>query len=365
MKFHFPSQFHFAATLLVFFLLTGCSESSRPLTPGITASIGELKTVLASKQIVTEELSLDGTVEAVNRATVSAQTAGRVTELPYDVGDYIAKGDVIAKITANEQNAGVKAAEAQLKEANAVFAEADAQLKRMKNVYEQGVVSKSQYDQALAAQQSAAARVESAKAALADARQRLEYTTVVAPYSGVMVSRLIDVGATVTVGTPLLEGVSLNDLRVRVDIPQQYILPIRQQEQARVILDNGNTIQAEQLRISPSANPQTQSFNTLVELPNDQQESALYPGTLVKVAFALGDTTHITVPDSAIARRGEVNGVYVIKENSLRFQYVRLGRSLTNGNTVVLSGVLDGDTVAADVIAAAASYKKQHFVKQG
>lgn len=357
-------QITLAVSLAVFSLLGGCSDPATTSAPTITASVDQLSTVTASEQQVVSELELDGVVEAVNHAVVSAQTSGRVTALPYDVGDYIAQGEVIARITANEQTAGVNAAQAQLEEAKAMFAEADAQLKRIKDVYERGVVAKSQYDQSLAAQQSAAARVESAKAALENARQTLKYTTVVAPYSGIMVRRMVDVGATVAPGTPLLEGVSLKDLRVRVDIPQQYIVPLRQHQRARVVLTDGSTVDAQNLRISPSADTQTHSFNTLVELPDNQQDSAIFPGTLVKVAFAVGESTQVTLPDAAIARRGEVNGVYVITAKGLRFQYVRLGRTLANGNTVILSGIQSGDTVATDPIAAANAYK-QHFANQG
>lgn len=366
-------------------MLSACGSESQAPDTQVISQASALEYVSATVKPVTAELELDGIVEAVNRAVASAQTSGRIEALPFDIGDFVPQGEVIARITSNEQRAGVNAARAQLEEAKAVFAEADQNLIRIKDVFERGVVSKAQLDQATAAQQSAAARVESAKAALVDAEQRLEYTTVIAPYSGLVVQRLVDVGSTVAPGSPILEGVSLQDLRVRVDVPQRSIRSVMKQRAARVILEdgssvnvqeqgegniaanmtgnNGTSINAKKLRISPSANEVTHTFTTLIELPDNQADSALYPGTLVKVAFSTGEVQQVVVPDSAIARRGEVNGVYVKDGSELVFKYIRPGVTTPDGNTVVLSGLDAGEAVAVDPILAAAAYKQQSYAQ--
>lgn len=347
-------------------MLFGCNESPQKTVSKLAGSgVEQLETVRVEQRSITTEVEFDGTVEAVNRSVVSAQTSGRIVELPFDVGDFVAQGEVIARFTDNEQQAALVTAEAQLADAEARFTEADQQLARINDVFSRGAVSKADLDKAKAAQNSAAARVQSAKAAIDDAQQRLSYTKVVAPYSGILVRRLADVGATVGPGTPLMEGVSLSHLRVQVEVPQNHIGALRQHKQARVILASGESVSAVSLRIPPSADTASHSFQSLVELPQAERESPLFPGTLVKVAFATGSEQTLTLPDAAVAKRGEVNGVYVVDDNQqLEFRYIRVGRLLADDHRVINAGIEQDTLVALDPIAAASVYKAQHFNQQ-
>ncbi|MDF2180363.1 efflux RND transporter periplasmic adaptor subunit [Aliiglaciecola sp. CAU 1673] len=348
-------------TVLLFGLMA-CGQPPSTVPPVTSPGIEALQRVAVELSPVSRDIELDGLVEAVNRAVVSSQTSGRVTALPFDVGDYVTQGSVIVRITDSEQQTAVEVAQAQLTEAQAQFAEVDQQLQRIQEVFARGAVSQAELDKTKAAQKSAAARVESAKAALADANQRLSYTQVVAPYSGILVRRLVDVGATVAPGTPLLEGISLEDLRIRVSVPQHHIGPLRQHKQAKVVLDSGSVIAAENLRIAPSADAVTHTVETLLELPKGSTATGLFPGTLVKVAFAVGMEEQLVLPVEAIARRGEVNAVYrFTQDGQLEFRYVRLGKMPQEGAVVVTAGLEVGDEVALDPLAAAAVYKQQQF----
>lgn len=345
-------------------LVTGCSESAKMASAkSFDAALSELPVYNVEETVISKETYFDGVVEAVNQAVVSAQTSGRIIELPFDVGDYVAQGDVIARFTDTEQKAAVAAARAQLEEAKARFAEADKQLKRVSDVYERALVAKADYDQAVAAQAAASARVESAQAALENAQERLSHTMVIAPYSGIVVKRLTDVGATVAPGSPLLEGLSLNHLRVQVDIPQQHIAPLHRLKKARVILANGDSVDVTSMRIPPQADVTTHSFRVLLQLPEEQYNEPVFPGTLVKVAFVTGEHNQLLLPEKAIAQRGEVTGVYVVAEDNsaLEFRYVRLGRMVPGKGVVVMAGMQAGDKVALDTVAAAAVYKSQTF----
>ncbi|SMF05210.1 RND family efflux transporter, MFP subunit [Alteromonadaceae bacterium Bs31] len=351
----------FAAISLV---LTACGEdeaSGRGKT--FSVDFSGLETVAAKNTRVDKEIHFDGVIEAVNQAVVSAQTSGRIVELPFDVGDFVAKGDVIARFTDTEQKAAFAAAGAGLEEAKARFAEADQQLQRVKDVYERGMVAKANFDQAVASQQAARARVESAQAALDDAKERLSHTVVIAPYSGIVEKRLSDVGATVAPGTPLLEGLSLNHLRVQVDIPQQHIGPLRKHKKARVILASGESIDATTLRIPPSAHVSTHSFRVLVTLPEGELSEPVFPGTLVKVAFVSGEQERLLIPTNAIAKRGEVSAVYVVdKEKELiEFRYIRVGNGIDDQATSVNSGLTEGEIIITDPVTAAAAYKNQTY----
>ncbi len=129
---------------------------------------GGLATVVVAAQTAPNERMLDGTVEAVNQSTVSAQTAGRVEAIFYDVNDT------------------VPAAQAALKEATAREAEAQARFERIGDMYQRRVVAKATYDEASAARDAAVARLIAARAGLDAAREGVAYTEIRAPYSGVV-----------------------------------------------------------------------------------------------------------------------------------------------------------------------------------
>jgi len=352
-------------TVMAFALAVSACSKPAPIDKEKRAdtSLTTLEVVAVVQANVAQEITFDGVIEAVNQAVVSAQTSGRIVDLPFDVGDYVAAGDVIARFTDTEQKAGLAAAKARMEEAKARYAEANQQLKRVSDVYEKGMVAKASLDQASASQQAASARVESAEAELEDANERLSHTVVMAPYSGIVVKRLSDVGATVAPGSPLLEGLSLNHLRVQVDISQQHIGSLRRHKKARVLLAGGESVDVESMRIPPSANPATHSFRVLLQLPEGERADPVFPGTLVKVAFVIGQQSKLVVPEKVIAKRGEVSGVYVVspERTGIEFRYIRTGVNVGEQGATVLSGLRESEWVATDPVAAAAVYKTQRY----
>lgn len=316
----------------------------------------ELPTARASVDTVTEEQLLDGVVEAVNRSTVSAQTSGRVIELPFDVDDYVDKGEVIVRLRDNEQQARLDRAQANLEEARARLAQAEAEYRRIREVFEQDVVSRSEMDRARAEYESARARVEAANAALEEAREQLDHTVVRAPYSGIVVTRHVERGESAAPGQPLMTGLSLQHLRVLVQVPQQHIAVVRRHQSVRVLLPDGGSVTPESLRIFPYADEATHTFRVRVTLPEGRH--GIYPGMLVKAAFVSGRAERLLVPGAAVVRRSEVTAVYVRDpEGGLQFRQVRLGTPLDDGRVPVLSGLDAGETVITDPVAAAMALK--------
>lgn len=351
-----------AGVTALLFMFLGCSsEHTQVPQKQIATTLAGIPKVQVTRASVPREMDFDGVVEAVNQAVVSAQTSGRIVELPFDVGDFVAKGDVVARFTDTEQQAALAAAKAGLEEARARAAEASQQYARISDVFKKGLVAKAAFDQAEAANQAALARVESATAAVKDAQERVSHTRVIAPYSGIVVARLTDVGATVAPGTPLIEGLSLDHLRVRVAIPQQHIGPLRQHKKARVILASGQSVAVDEMRIPPSANAASQSFSVLLTLPSGAIQTPVFPGTLVKVAFVTEQTEALLVPAAAVAHRGEVTAAYVVADNRVSFRYLRLGKAVGADDYVVLAGLEPGEHVLLDTVAAASAYKSQTF----
>tara|TARA_R110002049_G_scaffold1062_1_gene7957 strand:+ start:11359 stop:12429 length:1071 start_codon:yes stop_codon:yes gene_type:complete len=308
-----------------------------------------LETTVAQLELAPLERIFDGTVEAINQATVAAQTAGRVAEVYYDVDDFVEAGTPIIRFTDVEQAAGARQAEAQLQEAIARATEADDEFARAESLYEAGTIAKRDFDRALTAKTAAQAQVKAAQSAVKSARQQVEYTLVRAPYSGIVTERFVEAGETVSVGQPLMSGLSLESLRVTVDIPQQIMKPVRTQMQAAVLTDEGR-VQPTSITVFPYANATTNTFTVRLELPEGQFN--LYPGMFTKVAFVVGESQRLMVPTSAILRRSEVTGVYVVgSDQSVRLRQIRVGREFGE-STEVLAGLEPGETIAINPVMA-------------
>jgi RND family efflux transporter MFP subunit len=350
------SRYSLPLLVLAASLVTACAESP-PANGGSDGPPDSgLKTLVVKPALVPRETAFDGAVEAVNQSTVSAQTSGRVVELPYDVGDFVESGAVIARLTTTEQRARSEAQEAALAGARAQLAEAQLAHDRMKDVYAKRLVAKAQYDKSVTDLDAARARHEAAQASLTEAREGLGYTVIKAPYSGIVVARHVQMGETVTPGRQLMTGLSLEHLRAVVEIPQQHIGPLRKHRRARVILPDGRSVEASELRIPPSANPATHSFRVLVTLP--QGDHGVFPGTLVKVAFVSGEQERLLVPPGSIVRRGEVTAVYAVNQaGRASLRYLRIGSPAADGRIPVLAGLHAGERIALDPIAAGIAAK--------
>ncbi len=293
------------------------------------------------------ERLLDGTVEAVNRATMSAQTAGRIAEVFFDVDDYVQAGEPIVRFTDVEQQSALRQAQAALAEARARQNQADGEFRRMTGLFEAESASKREYDQALAARDAARARVEAAKSSVDAVEQQLEYTLVRAPYAGIVTERHVETGEAVGVGQPLISGLSLETLRVVVDLPQQLAAKVRKYRKAYVLTDEGR-VEATNVTIFPYAHGASKTFRVRLELPEGQ--FSLYPGMFVKVAFVSGESRRLLVPTSALLRRSEVTGVYVVDdEQQVRMRQVRVGGTFDH-RTEILAGLREGERVAANPV---------------
>lgn len=336
------------AAVLTSLLLAACGGDA-PSAPTPNGDPPFAMLTVASEPAVRER-TWDGVIEAVNRATLAAQTTGRVLELPFDVNDYVEAGQVVVRFTDVEQRSGREQAEAALRAAQATAAEAEAEFKRTNELVRRQLVSRAQLDQVTARRNGAQAQLASAQAALRGATEQAEFTVVRAPYSGILTERLVEVGETVRPGQPLVSGLSLNQLRVTVQVPQSDVDAIRSHKAAAVLLDAGRRVEAAEVIVFPYADPATHTFTVRLELP--EVETGLKPGTTVKASFKLGETPRLLVPTSALVQRGEVQAVYVVDpEGRVELRQVRPGRRF--GDRVeVLAGLADGERIAADPVAA-------------
>jgi RND family efflux transporter MFP subunit len=327
------------------------------LLPGLLLA-ADLETVIASKRETAREFWLDGDVEAINRTTLSAQTQGQIEEILFDVDDYVEAGEVVVRLKATEQQAGLNQARADLKEASARLTEAEDNYKRSKDLFGRKLASQSQLDKATAAVKSARARKDGAKARLVKATQQFEYTRIRAPYSGIVTQRHLQVGEMASPGQKLMSGISLNQLRVTVDMPQSLIPVIREQRKARVLLPTGEAIDGTGLTIFPFADQGSNTFKVRVDLPEGVK--GLFPGMFVKTAFVTGMKNELVIPREAVVYRSEVTAVYVIdKQGGIHFRRIRAGQPASDGMISIIAGLSPGERVAVDPVVATARLKQQ------
>jgi RND family efflux transporter MFP subunit len=318
----------------------------------------ELETATASKRETAREFWLDGAVEAINQTTLSAQTQGQVEEILFDVDDFVESGEVVIRLKDTEQKAGLNQAKADKKEADARLKEAQDDFKRTKDLFSRKLTSQAQLDKSTAGLKSAKARVDAARARLVQATEQFEYTRVKAPYSGIVTQRHVEVGEVASRGQKLMSGISLDQLRVTVDLPQSLIPVIREQNRARVLLPSGEAIEATGLTIFPFADQSSNTFKVRVNLPEGVK--GLFPGMFVKTAFVTGVKQELVVPRAAVVYRSEVTAVYVVKKDGkVGFRHIRAGHMVDGEMLSVISGLVPGEAVAINPVAAAAEMKAQ------
>lgn len=301
----------------------------------------------------------DATVEAVHKATIAAQVSERITEINFDVDDYVEQDAVLLRFNDTKQRARLEQAQAGLREVSVASKDAETELTRIRDIYAKKLVAKAVLDKANAAYKGALARQMQAKARLKEATEQLEQTIVRAPYSGIVTQRHIELGETPSIGKPVMTGLSLNRLRVVANVPQGFISVLRNGCcPARVILpsDKKQSVATKKLTIFPIADSQSHSFKVRADL--DEGQYGLYPGMLVKLVLDVDTQKRLMVPLEALVHRGEVTGVYVFAKAKIVFRLVKSGR-IHDERVEIHAGLEQGERVALDPIKAGILLKEQ------
>lgn len=316
-----------------------------------------LETVAVESRTVQREYRLDGLVEAINRATVSAQVSGQVQSVFFDVHDQVAKGDLLLKLRDTEYRAGVTQAEAEVHSSTAQLNQRKEQYERVKGLFAKKLSSQSAMDQATADLKSSEARYAAATGALEQAEEQLGYTEIRAPYPGLATERHVEQGEMASPGQPVMSGISLDHLRVMIDVPQSVAPALRKSGKVRVALPDGTTPEIDDIKVYPIADSGSSSFKVRVNLPQGTKQ--LFPGMFVKVSLIVGEKQILAIPETAVVKRSEVTGVYVVQEDGrVRFRQIRIGRDLGD-HVVVLAGLAEGERAASDPSAAVVAIKNQ------
>lgn len=303
-----------------------------------------VQTAKANAGSLAEALTYTGTTRPTQQVSLRSQISGEVTNLFVDVGDAIARGDLLAQLDGDLQVTNLNQAQAELSarraqtaqaavsirdaqaavvQAQATFDQARIDANRLQQLASQGAISQQEAEAAalaatnaqqavasaqaqVAAQQqavaSAADQVNAQRAVLSQQQKQLSYADLVAPLSGVVLSREVDAGDFVESGTTVLELGDLSNLEVTVQVSELDIARFSVGQAAQIALDafpSEGSITGEIKQISPVADSTSRLIPVQVSIPNTN--GRIGAGLLARVTFSSSSQGKVTVPASALA----------------------------------------------------------------
>jgi RND family efflux transporter MFP subunit len=334
-------------------MLFWCLVSSLPLS----LQAEELSRLTIAPTSSTQYLNLYANVEPINQATIYAQTSGVVKQINVDVNDMVEKGALLILLDDQQQTASLKEADAMLSQAKANQANAQKQYNRTRKLVAKHSLPQANLDEALAQLDAANAQIQQLIAAKHRAQEQLSYTRIVAPYSGIVTARHIEVGELAMPGKPLISGFSLTHLRISASIPERNIEQVRQAKTLIVNKGKEGALKLTDFTLFPYADPQSHSFTLRAPLP--EAITGFSPGMLIKLSIPLGQSEIIWVPEQAVLTHNELNAVYLVdSKGQVQLQQIRIGQR-TADQIQVISGLSAGDQILQDPHAYLASLNNE------
>jgi RND family efflux transporter MFP subunit len=331
-------------------VLAACGQGEAPResarAPAVKAAAVEMREVGLT-------YSAEAVIEAARQSTVAAQVSGRIVELRFDVGDYVKQGQVIVRIDERAAAQALEASEAQVRQAEAELRNARVQYERSKQLVAQKFLSEAALDKTEADYKAAQERMSALLAGASLAATERGFATIVAPYSGVVSARHVELGEMAAPGKPLMTGFDPGTLRVTATVPQAQIGAIQASGKARVEIPSiGKWIDARRVTIVPSADPRTHTTQVRLELPPDVR--GVYPGIYARAHFIIGSAPRLLAPRAAVFQRSELTAAYVLgADGSLQLRQIRLGTAGDEASVEVLAGLRPGERVALEPLKAA------------
>ena len=338
-----PGHFTVVTLLLAALALNGCRRGAEvspadSLPPAAVAT----QAVETRNRVATEEVV--GTVRAKLRAVIEAKVSGKLDQMIVVPGQQVTNGELLATIDARE-------IQARRDQAVAVRQQAETDLKRASDLFQQKILSQSEFDQAQS-------KFHVAEAAATETETLLGYTKVTAPFAGVITRKYADVGDLALPGKPLLEMEDARNLRLEADVPDALVdkinlgdrLPVR----VGALETNREGIVSE---IAPSTDASSRTFVVKLDL---RSAPSLRAGQFGRVAIPVGKVSALRVPASALIQRGQLELLFVVNNSHAQLRIVKTGArvgdeveiisGLDTGETVVVGGaesLLDGQPVVA------------------
>jgi RND family efflux transporter MFP subunit len=323
-------------------------EAQAPARPALTVTSAR-----PAPATLPVTLGANGNIAAWQEASIGSEVGGlRLAEVRVNVGDTVKKGEVLAVFAADTVQADVAQAKAALAEATANASEATANAARARTLQNSGALSAQQISQYLTAEQTAKARIASAKAVLASQELRMKYTKVTAPDSGVISARSATVGAVVGVGTELFRLIRQGRLEWRAEVTPAELPRLKKGGLATVRAPSGAQTNGKIRMIAPTIDLQNRAALVYVDLPAERGTAGMNApfkaGMFATGTFELGQSQAMTVPQQSVVVRDGFNYVFRVGSDSRVSQLkVQTGRRI--GDRIeVLSGLNADASVAVN-----------------
>lgn len=302
------------------------------------------KTLTVRSDTVRNAVPVHGTVRGVRQASVSTRMMARVTGVEVEVGARVAAGEVLVRLGLDDIAPNRTKAQAAVDAARAALAEAERHAARMDTLYRQDAVAGVQRDQARLQVTQAASQVAMAEASLEEVETAEEYAAVRAPFAGAITSRSVNVGDLASPGMPLFVVEGTGPREAILAVPADLALRLNAGDGVRVVTATGREELAPIRAVASGADPRTRTVEVRVTLPPD------WPTGVAVTAFIPGETRRaVTIPVSAVVRRGQLTGVRVVTERGPVLRWIRLGRAVTSDSgdeaVEVLSGLETGERI--------------------
>ena len=319
-----------------------------------------VETETARAASVTEVLQYSGTLQGTRRVPLSTKMMGTVTQLDVEEGDRVSEGEVLIRVRSQNVQAQKRQIQARLQEAQAALDNAKTNFERIKALYQKDSATEKEFDDARTAYERAQARVEALKGQLDEIEDTLDYATIRAPIDGYVVEKRSEEGALAAPGQPLLVVETLDDLKAVIEVPGADINRFSVDDSVTVEVGAAGNVRRTGVvsQVNPSGNYASRQFKVQVRLSREEA-SPLKSGMYAQVLLPSGEATAITVPESAIVERGQLSGIYAVKDGTVLLRWVRTGKrygdrievlsGLSEGERYVVNGdqrLLDGQAVA-------------------
>lgn len=333
--------------------LLGCTGKPEDKKPAGKPAV-PVRLAKAELRDVPLRIELTGRTEADASVTLKSRIDGQVLAVPFVEGQHVASGDVLIRLDPADMQAKLAQAAANLAKSRALAVRASADLQRYIALRDKGFISDEKLNE-VRTNTAAATSTEKADAATVEAaRLQQSYTTIRAPFAGVLGVRLVFPGATVKTNDTALAVINrVKPLKVSFAVPEKYLSLIRtrlqdgqQKLQAIVIRPDGLAAEATVDFIDNNVDAATGTIQLKAMLPNTDE--ALTPGQFVNVGLVL-DTLRqvVAVPAEAVQQGSEGSYVFVAVEGKVALRRIRVA-TIQGGIAAIAEGLAAGDIVVTE-----------------